>query len=555
MENPVGPTPVPLPADFQVAWESPDEPFLPWLQDRQHAPRATVPMSDTTARHFAVGASRACEAIGAPVRFHSKLFNNYYYMAIAPSVSPEEMGPAEMAAIPGLLQRSTVAADRWEREWLPELVSTWAEWSATDTLSLDDGALLGRLDRFIGTYERCWQIHFELLLPLMLAFSEFIDFHQRHLGGERDLDATVMLQGLDNLSMEAGRRMWALSREALTTPAVAALIREADVDAVYGGLARVPGGARFREGVDAFLREFGMRSDTVQDLADPSWIEEPGRFFRALRPYLENDQDPDVRHRELAAARERAVAEARSVLSQGPTEVAAQFEALLRGAQDCSRLQEDHNHWIDQRSLYEGRKLVLDIGQRLAARGQLDAAGDALFLYEQELRRAIGEPARRFQELVTARKEELDRFSGVQAPPMIGTDYGPPPPESPVGRAIGRFFGKPPTAPEARLLRGNPGSSGKHRGVARIAHTIDEAGRLDVGDVLVTPTTSPPWTPFFATAGAVVTETGGPLSHCAIVAREYGIPAVVGAGFATAVIRDGQLVEVDGDAGVVRLID
>ena len=92
-------------------------------------------------------------------------------------------------------------------------------------------------------------------------------------------------------------------------------------------------------------------------------------------------------------------------------------------------------------------------------------------------------------------------------------------------------------------------------GRAKVIITLDEAGKLEAGDILVTATTSPPWTPLFATAAGVVADTGGVLSHCAIVAREYGIPAVLGTGRGTAAIRDGQLIEVDGDRGEVRLLD
>ena len=108
---------------------------------------------------------------------------------------------------------------------------------------------------------------------------------------------------------------------------------------------------------------------------------------------------------------------------------------------------------------------------------------------------------------------------------------------------------------EGETIRGAPGSRGRYTGVARIIPSVADSARLGHGEVLVAPTTSPPWTPFFAIAGAIVTETGGPLSHCAIVAREYGIPAVVGAGLATQRIRDGQFIEVDGDAGLVRLLE
>jgi rifampicin phosphotransferase len=88
-----------------------------------------------------------------------------------------------------------------------------------------------------------------------------------------------------------------------------------------------------------------------------------------------------------------------------------------------------------------------------------------------------------------------------------------------------------------------------------VLRSLSEADRLEPGDVLVTEFTAPPWTPLFATAAAVVTDAGGILSHCAVVAREYGIPAVVGTGRATATIQDGQQIEVDGNAGLVRLLD
>ena len=91
------------------------------------------------------------------------------------------------------------------------------------------------------------------------------------------------------------------------------------------------------------------------------------------------------------------------------------------------------------------------------------------------------------------------------------------------------------------------------RGPARVVRSLAEATKLRRGDVLVAETTAPPWTPLFATAAAIVTDTGGILSHCAVVAREYRIPAVVGTGRATATIRDGQILEVDGDAGLVRI--
>ncbi len=129
------------------------------------------------------------------------------------------------------------------------------------------------------------------------------------------------------------------------------------------------------------------------------------------------------------------------------------------------------------------------------------------------------------------------------------------PMDSALMRAMFRMNGDQMSPPaKDGSLRGMPGSAGKITGPARVVRTLAEAGKLRPGDVLVASATLPSWTPYFAIASAVVTNTGGMLCHAAVVAREYGIPAVVGTRSATETLHDGQLVEVDGDAGTVRVV-
>jgi rifampicin phosphotransferase len=138
---------------------------------------------------------------------------------------------------------------------------------------------------------------------------------------------------------------------------------------------------------------------------------------------------------------------------------------------------------------------------------------------------------------------------------VLGTPPSVDPPTDPVNRALFKFFGAPPPRlDDAAVIHGNRGSPGRATGPARVIRSLAGAGKLQPRDVLVVETSAPPWTPLFATAVAVVSDTGGILSHCAVVAREYGIPAVVGTGNATALLQDGQLIEVDGDAGTVRVV-
>jgi phosphohistidine swiveling domain-containing protein len=217
-------------------------------------------------------------------------------------------------------------------------------------------------------------------------------------------------------------------------------------------------------------------------------------------------------------------------------------------------LSEDHGHWIDFGSTYRVRRVLLEFGRRFVEAGVIEQPGDVFYLLLDELRwSAAARSVADRRSLVALRRKEVEHFRAVSPPPALGTDNGPPP-DDPMNRFFGKFFGGPPqTVEEPDVLKGNAGSPGKVRGPAKVLRSLSEAGKLQKGDVLVAETTAPSWTPLFATVAAVVTDTGGVLSHCAVVAREYGVPAVVGTGTATELIRDGQNLEVDGDAGLVRI--
>jgi rifampicin phosphotransferase len=386
----------------------------------------------------------------------------------------------------------------------------------------------------------------------MIGFSEFRLLYNQLFPEAGDLSAYKLLQGSDNKSLQTDRAIWQLSRKVLADPAIAEMVRNTPADELAAKLPGVPGGASLMADVQELLAVYGRRSDTVQELADASWTEDPRVLFTTLKAYIDQPEDPENRRKAMEREREEAVAAARAALANHPEEVRGGFEALLAAAQSTSFLQEDHNYWIDQRGLHEVRQVCMELGRRLAANGQL-AAADDIFMFTKPEAADLALSGADGKATAAQRRAEMERAATISAPPMVGTDYGPPP-DNPITRSIARFFGGPPAQSEQNLLRGNAGSSGKLRGTARIVHALVDADRLEPGEILVTPTTSPPWTPLFGIAAAVVTETGGALSHCAIVSREYGIPCVVGVAGATAMIRDGQEIEVDGDAGTVRLL-
>ncbi len=548
------PKPYPLPPDFPVTWPDPAMAMAPWQQDRMHMPDPATPMSSWLSIAFAKGFSKGLASYSLPMGATTARINTYFYMSISPNVPPEMMPEMEVKAEPLLMAGVGNFWQRWEAEWLPELKRGWDDWSAIDQRALSDAELIAATEKYITWYERIWEIHFQLLVPALVGISSFQDIYKDLFPDAGALDAYRLLQGFDCMSLEAGRNLWSLSRTIKADPELRSMFESTPASELRAKLQASPSAQTFLAELSTFLAFYGRRSDGVQELSPRSWTEDPTPALTNLKAYVLQDDDPADAHARLVADRERLVSKALEAIANYPAPVRGQFEVLHAAGFHGSRVQEDHNFWIDQRGLHEFRQHCLEYGRRLVERGQLATPDDVLLLVMPEAQEFLTNGANA-KAIAAERRAEMDQWAKVAPAPSIGMDYGPPP-DNPVTRAIGRFFGAPPTIPMDKVidLKGYPGSPGVVRGTARVIMSISEGSRLNKGEILVAPTTAPPWTPLFATAGGIVTDTGGVLSHCAIVAREYGIPAAVGIYGATTAIKDGMTIEVDGNEGVVRIL-
>jgi pyruvate,water dikinase len=153
---------------------------------------------------------------------------------------------------------------------------------------------------------------------------------------------------------------------------------------------------------------------------------------------------------------------------------------------------------------------------------------------------------------IAQRKADKARFQKVVPPPVMGVPA--PPTGDPVEDVLMRFFGAPvEPSTDTAVLAGIAAAPGVATGNAKVVKSLEEASKLQQGDIMVCQMTLPPWTPLFSTVSGLVADSGGILSHCAIVAREYRIPCVVGTAVGTVTIKDGQRVTVDGSKGIVRI--
>jgi pyruvate,water dikinase len=301
------------------------------------------------------------------------------------------------------------------------------------------------------------------------------------------------------------------------------------------------------------LDEYGWRVDAILELAEPTWREDLDIPLNALQGLvaLDDAEDPDVRLQRTAERRERLLAGARARLAGDPEQL-ARFDALYAPARNHGVIDEDHNFYIDQMGNAGLRFPVLEFGRRLVGHGTVDQIDDVFMLTTAEIRAGLLGMDQRA--VVAARRAELAHWATITPPPTIGE----PPPDDEIDPFMaGLIKTAAPPVPQAQtatVIRGTPASPGTARGRARVARSLEEASTVEPGQILVCEMTLPPWSVLFATIGAVVADTGGVLSHCATVAREYGIPCVVGTVVGTTAIPDGALLEVDGTSGEVRIV-
>lgn len=574
--------PVSAPEDFPVSWADPEDAKLTWQRDT-HITEPIAPLGCSITAAILRGFNPAVQQFGMPIDFRVRFINGYVYAAVVPTDAPPEavmktigavnrVAPAVVKLLMGRMAAGMTKQqlDRlnpilarldtyWQDELLPEINQHFAYFESSDLRGLSLEQLRAHFAESLRRAERLGELHALAAFSGGAAMSEFEELYRELFEGATALDALRLLQGFDNLTLEGDRALWQLSRAALTMPTVRQTLAERAAADVIPALEQSNEGRRFLADLRAYLKQYGQRLNAfAAGITQPSWIEDPTPAIECLKAYATRpDGRPEAEQAWLAAERDKAIAEARAKLAGYPQPVVTQFETLLKAAQASASIRED-NHWVVERLFYQMRRLALEFGRRLAEAGALETADDVFYLSADELLDGGSGVTPPIQERVKDRKGELQRFSRLTPPPLLGTM---PPFEVDAGPlfAVGvkvHGIGMRPTGSsgDSQALKGIAGSSGVVRGIAKVVHSLAEVGKLQPGDVLVTKATMPPWTPLFAIAAAVVTDTGGVLSHCAIVAREYHIPAVVGTGKATKTFQDGQLLEVDGNAGTVRMV-
>ncbi len=438
--------------------------------------------------------------------------------------------------------------DEWEERGRVRIRARTRELRSVDLGSLTDDELAEQLQAVRSHAYDCGLEHFKLVFGGWVLLGQLGMAAERLTGWDprRVID---LVQGHSETTRMEGEALDAVAAAVERDPAARALVEEGGDLHGYDG----PAGAALR----AYLDEYGQR--VHYSFLRPTRAEDPGRVLSLLRSSLGGAprQDPNLKIASAVATAELVDPVAR------PADRAALEEAVRRARQGRPYGDETERDTLDGIGLI--RRVALEAGSRLAAQGRLRQRDDVVYLDIDELDRALhgravdlGQVERRRAEHRWALANPAPRRLGPVAGDLPLPSLFPASVQPIVGAfmwAIGHLFFTPPVPVDGGSLRGLGASAGVVEGTARVVRGHSDFHRIRHGDIVVCPSTMASWSSIFAVIGGLVTEVGGPLSHPGTLAREYGLPAVLGVAGATSLIADGDRIRIDGSKGTVIALD
>lgn len=548
------------PARTGTRWElaRPEDRARWWIRDQLYTVIPRTPLSNSV---FTPQWDEAVICIGDVLKFpdsrgfNARTVNGYTYL------SPMKITDA--AVIAERLAQFLANMQRLSSTFDQDLVRHHAEqegemeyWHKVDLSTPNLMTLLEHWRRALVTMDRFWKLHFLIVFPRhVLATMLEHAAHDAGITDARDIAKLTQSHGMTR-QLELDMELWRLAARAIDL-GLKEMFLSTPEEKLQGKLEADDNGRVWLEEFARFLKRFGARTVIPDELSDQTWQENPAPVLGTLRAYVAQGgkYDFDRIMKETANERERTIE-----LTLGKIKDAAErekFRNVLTSARKFQQAMEDDNYYfLWSHALI--RKAAIEIGRRLKSAGVLDSAEDVVFLYRDQMERAVVDLAcgvydlRPFTALTRAQKTRWEGWCRLQPPPYIG-DF----PDEIEDVMVNHFWGirgrRHLEQMEAEIS-GLGASAGRVEGLARHVRGPQDFAKIQPGEIMICGATNPAWTPIFSRIAAVVTDQGGTLSHAAVIAREYGLPAVLGTIHGTKRIPDGARIRVDGAAGKVEIL-
>ena len=558
---------------FPIEWED-GEADLFWVLDDLHCPNPLSPLffdlggwwltCDHMFRRF--GTPFACDWV-------AKNVNGYLYTAAIPAdpAARAEANEYQARYVPRVPHDAEYAVqigtylgavlphyaanflDWWRERLRPEIERNFAYLDSYDTESASLVELAVLLEDAIDIHDRHWKIHWMLNFAQFSATMALSGAIQEVKG---DVDPTLpgrLQSSLQDRNWDSIEELWQMKEEIKADDELRAAFSGDTATDVLRALGASGRGQTFlRDRLEAYQQEFGYKTIWSHEFSFPTWRENPAPILEAVRGYLETDYNYPAAISAVREDLESAIGE----LMEG---VEGDARERLQGALDLSLkmnpLTPDHHFFIDQGTNARLRLAAIAIGRKLAEAGTVDDAEDVVYLRYNELRVLTANPeAFDAKTLVSDRRDEREQQALVRPPEWIGTAT-----EDALAFPYLTLWGFPekfyrqPTE-KVDEVHGLGASPGVAEGPARQVSSLDEFDQVREGEILVCQMTNPAWVVLFTKIAGLVTDAGGVASHPAVVAREFGIPAVVGTSIATERIKTGDRVRVNGTSGLAEVL-
>jgi pyruvate,water dikinase len=480
----------------------------------------------------------------------------YYEMALSPRQWVRLLGSV-LVRWRRMVRMHRSAAALWAEEIRPRYAHVASEWTRRDLVATPGQELLaGACAIVVAAADHYVSIQL-VLGAANMSEALFTGVYNRFLKRPNDPPAPTFLLGFDSVPIRAEKSLYDLATWARGQGELAEyLARTSSMDlatAYQSPSAPIADAESWREFTGRLAEHLNHFGHAVYDLdfAKSLPAEDPASLLETLKYFVAGEgRNPYQRQAQAAAAREQATA---SLCARLGGLRGRAFRRLLGWAQRCAPLRED--------SLADVglgwpvlRRMLREVGRRMVAAGAIEERDEVFWLKWEELETAVraldaGQPVEGFRRAIADRRVTRNLEQAVTPPVALPIKGG----ARIFGFDISRWMPARSGQREGSVIRGIGTSPGRVTGTACVIHGPEEFDQMKPGGILVAKITTPAWTPLFALASGIVTDVGGPLSHSSIVAREYGIPAVLGTGVATERIHGGQHITVDGDGGVVTM--
>jgi pyruvate,water dikinase len=551
-----------LPPAPAVRWEPPT-PDSAWIRRQvvEHMPEPLSPLFAELYLHEGLERSLEAmqEAMGIPRNFYDSIMdrpffttvNGYAYLRgnlntrwwTIPLVIP-----AMAVGVTKLLRNAGITY--WRDDGLPSYLATIKAWKALDRSAATDEQLLRGIRELAWADARYW-FACALAVGTAKVTDTLLDRFLSIAARGRGLSSGVFLRGFSSKTLDAQADLEAIAARIRDSATLRALVDATPAQSLLDALAGAPDGRTVYAALHDYLDHYGHQIYNL-DFAAPTQADDPLPVLVSLKAMVQRPAC-DVRARQVEMERDRETLAAQTWWSFDPLRRSL-FHLFLRGALYFGPYREEALFYVGA-GWPTLRRLAYELGRRLCEAGSLGAPDDVFYLQSGELvaasaARAASESRPDLASLVHERRTLREAQTRLHPPPAVPPTFsyklGP---IDLSGRESQRR-----NAADGPTLRGFAVSPGRVTAPASVIRAPADFAKMEPGTILVCPSTTPAWTPLFAQARGLVTDIGGILAHGSIIAREYGIPAVMGTGSATQRIASGQQVTVDGDAGIVTII-